>query len=154
MAPRCQHCRKECKPGDLKKVELRESFNKKKASWSKPKKICLRCLGKKPINGNYRVHGLNVDHVVMERGKRRRQVSRKLTASQKAVLDFIIDYIEKLQRPPALKEISQHMGWSAVCTARDTIGALVKKGYLLREWHAWRGLSLNPDKYVVEVLRK
>ncbi len=61
VSPRCQHCKKVCKPSDLKKVELRDSFDKEKAVWSKPKEICLNCLRKNPINGNYRV--------VMERGK-------------------------------------------------------------------------------------
>jgi hypothetical protein len=65
-----------------------------------------------------------------------------------------MECIEEFQRPPTYKEICQHLNWHVVALARDRTIALVKKGYLLKDDHAARGLSLNPERYVVKAEKK
>ncbi len=155
MSPRCQQCKKQCKASDLKEVEVRESFDKKEAVWSKPKKICLSCLRKEPIKGNYRVAGLNVDRAIMENARRRRgQARRELTPRQKAIFDFIISSIEKYQRAPTHMEICRHLGLLSTGSAVDIVAALIKKGYIVKDRYAGRGIRLNPKKYLVRVSKR
>jgi repressor LexA len=64
-----------------------------------------------------------------------------LTANQQRVLDFIERYIERNDRSPALREISENLGLSSHSSAQDYVDALVRKGALVRmPYH--RGLSL------------
>jgi repressor LexA len=68
-------------------------------------------------------------------------MSPALTANQQRVLAFIERYIERNDRPPALREISENLGLSSHSSAQDYVDALVRKGALVRlPYH--RGLSL------------
>ena len=154
MLLRCQHCRKEYGPTEIKKVELRESFNRRAATWSAPKRICIRCLCKKPFAGNYRIAGMNVDRAVAAEGKRRRQVNRGLTKKQSDILDCIIKSIERHQRTPTDKELCQDLEIGTPAAIRYSVNALEKKGYLLRDGFTARGIRLNPKKYTVQVSKK
>lgn len=55
----------------------------------------------------------------------------KLTDTQNKALEFIRASIDRSGVAPSLREICSHMGYSAVGSAQDVIGALRKKGFLL-----------------------
>lgn len=59
----------------------------------------------------------------------------KLTATQSKALAFIRSRTVKNGVPPTLRELCEHMGYSAIGSAQDLVGALRRKGYLE-----------NPDK--------
>ena len=56
-----------------------------------------------------------------------------LTERQGQVLEFIEETLAMEGRPPTLREIAKHFGYSAVGTVEDHVKALVKKGYLDRD---------------------
>ena len=75
-------------------------------------------------------HEVNANHI-------------KLTPSQERALSFISDSIRK-NASPTLREICQHMGFSAIGSAQDVVAALRKKGYLLEpSRQAARALRLS-----------
>lgn len=55
---------------------------------------------------------------------------KRLTPKQAKVLAFVENEITRAGRPPSLREIAKHFGYSAVGTVEDHIKALKKKGYL------------------------
>ncbi len=57
----------------------------------------------------------------------------KLTARQKAVLDFITVSIDRRGYPPTLREIGNHLGIKSTNGVNDHLRALERKGYLTRE---------------------
>lgn len=57
----------------------------------------------------------------------------KLTARQRAVLDFITGSIDRRGYPPTLREIGNHLGIKSTNGVNDHLRALERKGYLTRE---------------------
>jgi len=57
----------------------------------------------------------------------------KLTARQRAVLDFITSSIDARGYPPTLREIGNHLGIRSTNGVNDHLRALERKGYLTRE---------------------
>ena len=53
-----------------------------------------------------------------------------LTASQRKVLDFIIQQSEVTGSSPTLREIAHHCGWKSVASAQDVVAVLRKKGFI------------------------
>ena len=58
---------------------------------------------------------------------------QKLTARQKAVLDYITGSIDRRGYPPTLREIGNHLGIKSTNGVNDHLRALERKGYLTRE---------------------
>ncbi len=54
----------------------------------------------------------------------------KLTATQSKALTFIRVSSHKTGMPPSLRELCEHMGYSAIGSAQDLVNALRRKGYL------------------------
>jgi repressor LexA len=71
----------------------------------------------------------------------------KLTARQKAVLEYIGDSIQARGYPPTLREIGNHLGIRSTNGVNDHLRALERKGYLTREDMKSRTLRLmkTPD---------
>lgn len=55
---------------------------------------------------------------------------KDLTEKQKQVLKFIYQSIKKENRPPTIREIADHFGYSSTGTVRDYLKALVNKGFI------------------------
>ena len=53
-----------------------------------------------------------------------------LTDKQKQVLKFIYQSIRSASRPPTIREIAAHFGFSSTGTVRDHLRALVNKGFI------------------------
>ena len=66
----------------------------------------------------------------------------KLTARQKAVLEYISDSIHARGYPPTLREIGNHLGIRSTNGVNDHLRALERKGYLTREDMKSRTLRL------------
>lgn len=58
---------------------------------------------------------------------------QKLTARQRAVLDYITVSIDRRGYPPTLREIGNHLGIKSTNGVNDHLRALERKGYLTRE---------------------
>ena len=54
----------------------------------------------------------------------------KLTAKQRAVLKFLYKAVKTDHRPPTIREIAAHFGFSSTGTVRDYLRALIDKGYI------------------------
>lgn len=67
---------------------------------------------------------------------------QKLTARQKAVLEYISDSIHARGYPPTLREIGNHLGIRSTNGVNDHLRALERKGYLTREDMKSRTLRL------------
>jgi repressor LexA len=67
-----------------------------------------------------------------------------LTPRQKAVLDFITEFIQKHDYAPSYREIAEHFQFASVATVAEYIDILKDKGYLDREDNAARSLQLTP----------
>ena len=68
-----------------------------------------------------------------------------LTEKQKQILDFIKLYNKKHGISPTFEEIAKHTG-KAFSTVHEHVGALIKKGYLLKNDNDPRGIELNEQK--------
>lgn len=66
---------------------------------------------------------------------------RLLTQKQQETLDFVKSYINKHKKSPTLEEMSSAFGVSVSAIA-DRLGALKKKGFLMKSPHGWRNLDL------------
>ena len=75
------------------------------------------------------------------------ETMHKLTARQKAVLEYIGDSIQARGYPPTLREIGNHLGIRSTNGVNDHLRALERKGYLTREDMKSRTLRLmkTPD---------
>lgn len=56
----------------------------------------------------------------------------ELPPQQQKVLDYIEEYLQRWNYPPAIAEITEHLGLSSTFGVRKHIDALVKKGFLIR----------------------
>lgn len=66
----------------------------------------------------------------------------KLTSRQQEIVDFIKNTLEVLGAPPTRAEIAQAFGFSSPNAAEDHLRALAKKGVLVLEPGAARGIRL------------
>lgn len=57
-------------------------------------------------------------------------MTASLTNTQFKVLDFVDQASAQHGRPPTMKEIAQHFGWSSTSTAQQHLAALKRKGRL------------------------
>jgi repressor LexA len=73
-----------------------------------------------------------------------REERHELTPAQAKVFRFIRDSFFQSGAMPTLREICRKMDWRAVGSAQDVISALIEKGWLAKDPHKARGLSL-PD---------
>ncbi len=69
-------------------------------------------------------------------------MDRRLTERQRAVLDYIVRYIDDNDVPPSLQEIGQAVGGISPTAALAHVTALERKGYLRRNPHERRGLEV------------
>ena len=65
-----------------------------------------------------------------------------LTDKQKAILNFINDYIDEHQYPPSVREIGKHFGIYPA-TVQDHISAIERKGFLQKKRFQSRTLSVS-----------
>ncbi len=65
-----------------------------------------------------------------------------LSKKQKEIFDYIVNYQKDYGYAPALEEIKEAMGSSAISTIHEHVSNLVKKGYLKRTKGAARSLEL------------
>lgn len=66
----------------------------------------------------------------------------KLTPKQRQVLKFIYKTIRSNSRPPTIREIAGHFGFSSTGTVRDYLRALAGKGYIRVSSHKSRAIEL------------
>ena len=65
------------------------------------------------------------------------------TPTQARVYRFVERSIREMGYPPTLREIAKHFGWRSENSAINHIGALVRKGWLVRDPLVSRGLRLT-----------
>ena len=65
-----------------------------------------------------------------------------LTARQRNVLDFVIEYQDERGFPPSMREIGEFFEIKSTNGVSDHLRALEKKGWLTRSGHQSRGLSI------------
>lgn len=66
-----------------------------------------------------------------------------LTNKQSKVLDFVEQSSAEVGRPPTVKEVARHFGWSSASTAQQHLDALEKKGRLTRTRKSARSLRVT-----------
>jgi repressor LexA len=66
----------------------------------------------------------------------------RLTAAQKRVYDWIVDYIDRMNMSPTLAEIADGLGYRHVSSMIVHINALAKKGFIKRHPNIARGLEV------------
>ncbi|NOL51490.1 transcriptional repressor LexA [Pelistega suis] len=77
-------------------------------------------------------------------------MNTKLTQRQLEVLTLIKETIERTGIPPTRAEIARDLGFKSPNAAEDHIKALTKKGAIILNPGASRGIRLNPD-FIVDV---
>lgn len=70
-------------------------------------------------------------------------MSVSLTKTQSKVLAFVEEAAAQNGRPPTMKEVAGHFGWSSTSTAQQHLGALERKGHLSRTPKSPRSLRLT-----------
>ena len=73
------------------------------------------------------------------------------TKKQKALLDFITDFIAQHGYSPSYREIKTGMNYNSVATVALHINSLVKRGHLVKREHSAR--SLEPVKGAKEAIK-
>ena len=68
--------------------------------------------------------------------------AKKLTKRQEEILGFIINYIQKFQRPPTIRDIADDFEFT-VKGAYDHLLALEKKGWIDRQIKHSRGITIK-----------
>lgn len=76
-------------------------------------------------------------------------MAKCLTETQSRVLDFVDEETGLNGRPPTIKEIARHFGWSSVSTAQQHLDALKKKGRLDRTPKSPRSLRVTSPLHAV-----
>ena len=71
---------------------------------------------------------------------------RTLTPKQKAIYDFISEYIEKKQYAPSFREICSHFELNSLGAVHKYIATLEKKGYLQKDKYCSRSIALCQEK--------
>ena len=73
-----------------------------------------------------------------------------MSAKQRAIYDFIQEYIQEHGRPPTNREIGRAVGIESTGHVDYHLGVLEKKGFIKREGHTSRGIRL-PQQQGLEV---
>jgi repressor LexA len=68
-----------------------------------------------------------------------------LTKRQRAVLEFIRDFIASDGRPPTLREIARHFRLASTYGVQRHLDALARKGFIEREPGGSRNIRLSPS---------
>lgn len=77
-------------------------------------------------------------------------MAKRITETQKKILDFIIDTIVSKQIPPTLAEIARYFGYRNRATVQQHLRALEQKGYIKRNPKLARGIELTmSDKFFI-----
>lgn len=66
---------------------------------------------------------------------------------QLKVLEFIKYFIYNNGYSPSMREIKEAMGWSCDSTAYDAVNGLAKLGYIRRERHKARSITLTGKEH-------
>ena len=56
---------------------------------------------------------------------------KELTKIQQRAFDFVKDHLQQKGYPPTIKELQDHMGYSAIGSAQCMVAVLRKKGFLV-----------------------
>ena len=72
-------------------------------------------------------------------------MSKGLTDRQREVFEYICSVIRKDSRPPTVREISDFFNFKSPKAASDHLGALERKGYIVRKTSKARNIKI-PDK--------
>lgn len=75
-----------------------------------------------------------------------------LTSRQRDVLSFVEGRIRSCGVAPTLREISGHFGFSSTASAQKHVNLLVKKGFLERDKHQKRGLTVVGESRTSQVV--
>lgn len=70
-----------------------------------------------------------------------------LTPRQRAVLDFIVETVDKRGFPPAVREICEAVGLSSPSTVHAHLGTLEERGYLRRDPSKPRAIEVKWHRY-------
>lgn len=71
------------------------------------------------------------------------QMTISLTNIQSKVLDFVEQSSAQDRRPPTMREVARHFGWSSTSTAQQHLEALEKKGRLTHTPNSPRSLRVT-----------
>lgn len=66
-----------------------------------------------------------------------------LTPRQREVLDYIISEIERLQRPPTIRDLGTYLGLSSSNAVVQHLSALERKGFISRAANSSRAIVLT-----------
>ena len=69
-------------------------------------------------------------------------MAKELTARQREVLKFIVDFKRQNEMPPTRGEIADHFGFNVHNAAHEHVIALCKKGYLKIIPNVSRGIKV------------
>jgi SOS-response transcriptional repressor LexA len=78
----------------------------------------------------------------------------KPTAKQARVLKYTVECIEKEHRTPTIRQIGDRFKLKSPGSVVDTLAALVRKGFLIKDPALSRGIRLHPNKFTVKVVKK
>ena len=81
-------------------------------------------------------------------------MEEELTDRQQRVLQFIESQIKKHGYPPTIREIGRHLGIKSTNGVNDHLNALQRKGFIKRQDHKSRTLTLVKDTGPVEGAKK
>jgi len=73
-------------------------------------------------------------------------MAKGLTERQKAVFEFIRQAFRVEHRPPTVREIAEHFGFRSPKAVTDHLGALERKGYIVRRSRKSRNIEI-PENY-------
>ncbi|MBU2025646.1 MAG: transcriptional repressor LexA [Patescibacteria group bacterium] len=74
-----------------------------------------------------------------------------ITLRQKQILDFITDFSHKKSFAPTLEEIKEHLGLSAVSTVHHHVRSLKDAGFLSKEEHQPRAISVYESEQMMQI---
>ncbi|MCS6837293.1 MAG: transcriptional repressor LexA [Bdellovibrionaceae bacterium] len=66
-----------------------------------------------------------------------------LTTKEKAIFDFIVDYVWRTGTSPSYQEIQEYFGYRSINSVQNFIKQLCRKGYLKTTPHHKRGIQLT-----------
>ena len=75
-----------------------------------------------------------------------RRATKELRPRQKAMLEFIRQFIEEYDYPPTIREIGSAVGISSTSVVNYNLDQLEQKGYIIRNREVSRGLRLTGDQ--------
>jgi len=76
-----------------------------------------------------------------------RRASKELRPRQKAMLEFIRQFIDENDYPPTIREIGAAVGISSTSVVNYNLDQLERKGYIIRNREVSRGLRLTDAQF-------